>query len=236
MRFRNNPPQTLTEYIKEQFQQNDIPVDIRTNNMGADNELHITARTSKKDELHRSAMNSFEQYWDVTEKTIPNGKFYSLSGPSAKVATSWSQDRISRMDFSDDETYFGGEILSAHLFFNETFEEIKYEKESIYGIIKELSSSTDLFLISLHPPGAYLLAREGRNGHLRYFTRMMYLGEQLSNGIGIQKLRTAPAYDITEINNGFAFWPCEDIANPDEETIRAVEDHLDMEFYSQEIL
>lgn len=128
------------------------------------------------------------------------------------------------------------EIERGHLFFNETFEQISEAQDSLYQYINELAISSDLFMTSLEPPSTILLGRADDQGRLKYFTRMMYLGEELSNNIGPQKLRTVPAYDVTEINNGFAFRPFEDIANPDEETIRAVEDHLDMEFYSQRSL
>lgn len=85
--FKNSPPEELRKYIREQFQQTEVKLEIKVDNMGTDNQITLATRNSNRDEFHDSVIDSFDSYWNVSKINGPGRVSYALSSPNNDIST-----------------------------------------------------------------------------------------------------------------------------------------------------
>lgn len=97
----------------------------------------------------------------------------------------------------------------------------------IFKYIKELAKIDDLYVTTLsirmpRVPPFISGSRPVEICHLNYY------GSELTDQIGQGRLRTAPAFEVTEINDGCALRPFENYQDHATSDRERLEDHLDM--------
>ena len=237
--YLHSTPSLLGKSIGRLGQATDYTVEVKTYNLdsidsGGSNERSNIVPTQTEQTNRRPAT----MLANVT--IVSNNTGEELNSNITKAGSATGKVVEGKIEFEEgsNSTYLDcqteGSMISDDLSISEYCINTKYIKNTeqqnrIFEFIKKLAEYGDIFVLALGigVPMVPPFISEDRPMEISYLN---YFGNRLTNKIGREQLRSAPAFEVVEINNGFALRPFEDYTNHSKKKRQRLESHLDMRY------